>query len=144
MVSCPNCRTADTNRIKSWPVSFAKEGEEQSKPQFYMEIFECPNCSLRFRSRSFSISNSSEISSTLGKRSNITEMISRINEVKVGLSQTLRVLKDRIRTLEIERKGLLTEASELRKTVELRANMLEDEVRDLREELKSLRELLDS
>jgi vacuolar-type H+-ATPase subunit I/STV1 len=142
MVSCPHCSAAETSLLKSWPISFSREGEHESTPQFYIGIFECPNCNLRFRSRMESISNLNKAKSSPNQTSNIKEAVSRINEVKAGLTQTLRILRKRIGTLESERAGLLEEASELRKTAELRANTLEDEVHDLREELKSLKDLL--
>jgi len=144
MVSCPICKTSDAKLVKSWPISFTKEGEAESKPQFYIGIFECPNCNVKFRSRLESLSDLTQLNSKSNQTLNIKDLVGRINDVKVGLTQSLRVLKERIGTLETERANLLTEVAELRKSAESRADTLENEVHELREELKSLRELLGS
>jgi regulator of replication initiation timing len=56
--------------------------------------------------------------------------------------QTLTNLRDKIRTLETERSNLMVEIEKLRKVAESRAIALEGEVSMLREEAKSLRDLL--
>jgi len=56
--------------------------------------------------------------------------------------QTLTVLREKMKTLETERSSLLVEIEKLKKVAESRANDLEIEVNQLREELKSLKELL--
>jgi predicted nucleic acid-binding Zn-ribbon protein len=56
--------------------------------------------------------------------------------------QTLKTLREKIRTLETERAGLMVEIEKLKKVAESRADALENEVNQLREEMKSLRELL--
>jgi predicted nucleic acid-binding Zn-ribbon protein len=56
--------------------------------------------------------------------------------------QTLKTLREKIRTLETERAGLMVEIEKLKKVAESRADTLENEVNQLREEIKSLRELL--
>lgn len=56
--------------------------------------------------------------------------------------QTLKVLHERIKTLETERANLMIEIDKLRKVAESRATALESEVDMLREEVESLRELL--
>ena len=52
------------------------------------------------------------------------------------------VLGEKIKMLETERAGVLEEIEELKRVAESRANALETEANWLREELKSLRELL--
>jgi cell shape-determining protein MreC len=54
----------------------------------------------------------------------------------------LRTLREKINTLETERASLLVEIDKLKKVAESRANALKVEVKQLREEIKSLRELL--
>jgi predicted nucleic acid-binding Zn-ribbon protein len=56
--------------------------------------------------------------------------------------QTLSNLREKIKTWETERAGLMTEIEKLKKVAESRANALEDEVTQLREEIKNLKELL--
>ena len=55
--------------------------------------------------------------------------------------QTLRAPREKIKTLETERASLLMEIEGLKKVAESRANALETEVNQLREELRSLKEL---
>ncbi|MGA9388759.1 MAG: hypothetical protein WBV70_08055, partial [Candidatus Bathyarchaeia archaeon] len=54
----------------------------------------------------------------------------------------LKVLHERIKTLETERANLMIEIDKLRKIAESKADVLESEVSMLRDEVKSLRELL--
>ena len=55
---------------------------------------------------------------------------------------SLKSMGDRIRQLENERRNLLMEVEELKKMAESRAKALESEVAVLREDVKSLRMLL--
>jgi hypothetical protein len=121
--------------VKSWPVSFKKKGEDEAKPQFIVGIFECPKCKSKFRSR---VESTSELAGTNG----MTGLVERINSIREGLTQTLKALRVKIKTLETERACLLTEVEEFKRVAELRANALEVEVSQLREEIKSLREVL--
>lgn len=56
---------------------------------------------------------------------------------------TLRELREKIKALEAERARLLVEIEGMRKTAEARLASLENEVGQMREEAKSLHELLD-
>ena len=58
--------------------------------------------------------------------------------------ESLRNLRERIRTLETERGNLMMEIEKLKKVAESRVDALEGEVSMLREEVKSLRDLLGS
>ena len=69
-------------------------------------------------------------------------MVEKIKDIREGLTQTLKVLREKINTLETERASLLVEIEQLKKAAESRANALEFEVKQLREEIESLRELL--
>jgi len=51
-------------------------------------------------------------------------------------------LREKIGRLETERASLLVDIEELKKVAEARANALEVDVKELREELRSLKELL--
>jgi predicted nucleic acid-binding Zn-ribbon protein len=73
---------------------------------------------------------------------NIQDMVDRIKGIKGELMLTLRNLRDKIKTLETERANLMLEIDELRKVAESRVNALDSEVSMLREEVKSLRDLL--
>jgi len=122
--------------VKSWPVSFKKQGEDEVKTPFVVGVFECPSCKSKFRSRVDPPSASPpETSSAAG-------LVERINSIREGLTQTLKTLHMKIKTLETERALLLTEVEELKRVAESRASALEVEVSELREEIKSLREVL--
>jgi len=69
-------------------------------------------------------------------------MVERIKGIRGELMQTLVNLREKISTLETERANLMVEIEKLRKVAESRANALESEVGMLRNEVKSLRELL--
>jgi hypothetical protein len=56
--------------------------------------------------------------------------------------QTLKALRERIQALETEKTALMVEVERLRKTAEARVVSLEAEVGQIREEAKSLKELL--
>jgi chromosome segregation ATPase len=118
-------------------VSFAKQKDDESEAQFYIGIFQCPSCRTRFRSRL-------DTNPSLDRTKNVKNIVERINDVRVGLTQTLKSLNQKIRTLETERSSLLLDIEELRKVAESRAASLENEVNELREELRSLKELLKS
>ena len=136
MVECPSCGTEVAVAVKSWPVSFKKQDEEGAKPQFVVGVFECPCCKSKFRSRVESTRvPSPEMSST-------ASLVGRINSIREGLTQTLKTLRKKIKTLETERALLLNEVEELKRVAEIRAGALEVEVSQLREEIKSVREVL--
>ena len=127
MVRCPKCGVEVESPLKRWSVS-RKTGEGK----FVMGLFECPNCKARFRSAI------EEEKVEVG----IKEMVERIKGIKGELMQTLRNLREKIKSLEAERANLLMEIEELKKMAESRVSALESEISMLREEVKSLRELL--
>jgi chromosome segregation ATPase len=100
-----------------------------------MGIFECPNCRARFRS-------SIEAEAATEETTSIKNMIARIRGIKGEFMQTLKNLREKINTLEIERADLMTEIEKLRQVAESRVDALESEVSMLREEAKSLRGIL--
>ena len=137
MVECPSCGTEVANAVKSWPVSFGKHAESDTGSQLCVGIFECPNCKSKFRSRVKPTVESAETAS-------VSELVERVNGIREGFSQTLATLRGRIRMLETERAGVLGEMDELKRDAESRADALEAEVEQLREEVRSLRELFGS
>ena len=134
LVQCPSCGTEVTSALKSWPVTLKNHGDTGAKTQFIFGIFECPRCKSKFRSRV------EPACATTPERS--VELVNRINSIRERLTQTLRSLRIKIKTLETERALLLREIQELKRAAKLRANALESEVSELREELNSLREVL--
>lgn len=116
-------------------MSPAKHSATGYVPEFRVGIFKCPNCKSKFRSRVGSQAKSAE-------SKNVKVLVERIKEIREGLKQTLRVLREKINRLETERASLLVDIEKLKKVAEARANALEVDVKELREELRSLRELL--
>jgi predicted nucleic acid-binding Zn-ribbon protein len=135
LVECPNCGTEVTSAVKCWTVSPKKKTAAGAVPEFRVGIFECPKCRSKFRSR---VSLEAKPAETASVRS----LIEKIKEIREGLIQTLTVLRDRLKTLETERSSLLLEIEKLKEAAESRADALEVEVHELREELRSLKELL--
>ena len=135
LVECPICGTEVTNAVKCWTVSRAKYTERRFVPEFRVGIFKCRRCGSKFRSRVRSTGKPVE-------PKNVKFLAARLMEIREGLSQNLRVLREKIYVLETERAGLLVEIDQLKKVAESRASALEVEVKQLREELRSLRELL--
>jgi predicted RNA-binding Zn-ribbon protein involved in translation (DUF1610 family) len=137
LVACPNCGKEVATAVKSWHVSFKKQETREISPQFYIGLFECPNCKSRFRSK---VDFKGEPLETI----NVKNAVEKIKVIREGLVQTLKVLREKIRSLETERAGLMVEIEKLKCAAESRADALEDEVNQLREDIRSLRELLGS
>ena len=136
MIACPNCGTERVTAVKCWTVSPAKQGANgKSIPEFRVGIFECTQCKSKFRSRVESKSKPAETA-------NVKELVERIKGIREGFMQTLNNLREKIKTLETERADLMDDIERLKKVAESRANALEDEVTQLREEIKNLKELL--
>jgi len=134
LAKCPKCGAEVATPIKTWsmPRKPARAGEES---KLVMGMFECPKCRARFRAAVEAEIETKEIVS-------IKNMVERIKGIKGELMQTLKNLREKIRTLETERANLMVEIEELKKMAESKVNALESEVGMLREEVKSLKELL--
>lgn len=78
------------------------------------------------------------------KPASVKNLVNRVSEIREGLVQTLRTLRERINKLETERGSLLVEIEKLKKAGETRAKNLEAEISDLRKEIKAMKELLGS
>jgi chromosome segregation ATPase len=100
-----------------------------------MGIFQCPSCKARFRA-------ALEVETKIEETASIKNMVERIRGIRGELVQTLKSLREKIKTLETERSNLMIEIEKLKKVAESRASALESEVSMLREEVKSLRDLL--
>lgn len=137
MVACPNCGTEVAVAVKSWPVSFKKQTTHGAAPQFYIGIFECPKCKSKFRSK---VEPRAKPIETI----NVKDAVEKIKVIREGLMQTLKKLREKLRTFEADRADLMSEIERLKKDAESRVDALEDEVNQLREEVRSLRELLGS
>jgi chromosome segregation ATPase len=135
LVKCPKCGTEVSTPVKTWPFTARKPSGEGGETKISMGIFECPQCKARFRAALEAETKSEETIS-------IKNMIERIKGIKGELMQTLKNLREKIKTLETERANLIIEIDKLKKVAESRVNALESEVSMLREEVKSLRDLL--
>jgi uncharacterized coiled-coil DUF342 family protein len=78
------------------------------------------------------------------KPASVKNLVDRVGEIREGLVQTLRTLRERINMLETERGSLLLEIEKIKKAAETRANNLETEISDLRKEIEAMKELLGS
>ena len=134
MVKCPKCGNEVATPVKTWPIPSRKPLKDGEEPRL-AGIFECPSCRARFRS-------AVEVETKIEETANIKNMVERIKGIKGELMQTLVNLREKIKTLETERANLMIEIEKLRKVAESRVDALENEVGMLRNEVKSLRELL--
>jgi hypothetical protein len=134
LAKCPKCGTDVPTPIKTWAMPSQRPLQNGEQPKL-TGIFECPNCKARFRA-------AAQTEARPEAAANIKNMVERIRGIKGELMQTLKILRERIKTLETERANLMVEIDKLRKVAESRATALESEVGMLREEVKSLRELL--
>ncbi|MEM3458430.1 MAG: hypothetical protein QXN36_02225 [Candidatus Bathyarchaeia archaeon] len=135
MVNCPKCGSEVATPIKTWPISIRKPLKKGEETKMAMGIFECPNCKARFRA-------AVEFETKVEETVSIKNIVERIKGIRGELMQTLKNLREKIKTLETERANLMIEIEKLRKVAESKVTALESEVSMLREEVKSLRELL--
>jgi DNA repair exonuclease SbcCD ATPase subunit len=134
MVSCPKCGTEVPTPVKTWPIPSRKPLKKGEEPRL-SGIFECPNCRARFRA-------AVEAKAGVEKAASIKTVVERIKGIQGELMQTLKNLREKIKTLETERADLMIEIDKLKKVADARVNVLESEVAMLREEVKSLKDLL--
>jgi predicted nucleic acid-binding Zn-ribbon protein len=134
LVNCPKCGSAVQKPLKSWPIPTRKPLKVGEKPKL-AGIFECSECRARFRAAVESGTGNQQTAS-------IKDMVGKIKGIKDELMLTLMNLREKIKTLETERASLMNEIENLREVAESRANALEDEVMMLREEVRSLKDLL--
>lgn len=131
MVTCPKCRATVETPTKTWqlPRKTTKPGEES---KMTVGMFECSNCKTKFRA---SFEKPSE-------RASIKSMVEKIKGIEGEFVNTLKNLREKLQKLESERSTLLLEIDELKKAAESKASAIENEITMLRDEVKSLKELL--
>jgi uncharacterized protein YlxW (UPF0749 family) len=117
--------------MKSWslPRKATKPGDES---RMNVGMFECPNCQTRFRA---SFEKSVE-------RTSVKSMVENLKGIEGEFVNTLKNLREKLQKLESERSSLLLEIDELKKAAESKANAIENEITMLRDEVKSLKDLL--
>jgi predicted RNase H-like nuclease (RuvC/YqgF family) len=135
LVECPKCRTEVITPVKTWSIPSRKAAKSGEEREVVMGIFECPSCKARFRAAVTAETKAEETVS-------VKNMVERIKGIKGELMQTLKNLRGKIKTLETERANLMIEIEKLKKMAESKVGALEGEVSMLREEVKSLRDLL--
>ncbi len=135
MVKCPKCGVEVSTPVKTWPFTVRKPSKEGDESKISMGIFDCPECKARFRA-------ALEVETKIEETASIKNMVARIKDIRGELMQTLKNLREKIKTLETERANLIIEIDKLKKVAESRVSALESEVSMLREEVKSLRDLL--
>lgn len=96
-------------------------------------MFECPDCGNKFRAG---------LKGETKEELSIKGVAEKIKGIEGELMNTLKNLREKLKTLETERSNLLLEIDELKKMAESKANALESEIGMLREEVKSLKQLL--
>ena len=135
MVNCPKCGVDVATPVKTWSIPSRRPLTKGEESKVAMGIFECPNCKARFRT-------AVEVGTRIEEAASIKNMVERIKGIKGELMQTLKNLREKIKTLETERANLMVEIDKLRKVAESKVSALESEVSMLRDEVKSLRDLL--
>jgi len=135
MVKCPKCGTEVSTPVKTWFMSSRKTAKKGEEHKLVMGLFDCPNCKARFRAAVTAETITEETAS-------VKNMVERIKDIKGELMQTLKNLRGKIKTLETERANLMIEIGKLKKMADSKVSALEGEVSMLREEVKSLRDLL--
>ena len=134
MVNCPNCGAKQELAVKNWKIQPINKEASLGVPEVQVIVFECPQCEVKFESPVADQAESEE--------EPFTSLVERIVEIRLGLIQTLNNLKQNLQALESERPSVLFEIEEFKKDAESRASELEVEVNELREELRSLKDLL--
>ena len=135
MVKCPKCGVEVAKPVKTWSIPSRRSMKKGEESKIAMGIFECPDCKARFRA-------ALEVEAKIEETVSIKNMVERIKGIEGELMQTLKNLHEKIKTLETERANLMIEIEKLKKIAESRVDALENEVNMLREEVKSLRDLL--
>jgi uncharacterized protein YlxW (UPF0749 family) len=135
LVKCPKCGAEVDTPIKSWPTLARKSFQKGAESRMIMGIFQCLSCKTRFRA---TLGSEAKIE----EAANIKNLVERIKGIKGELMQTLKNLREKIKTLETERANLMIEIDNLKKIAESRVSTLESEITMLRGEVNSLKDLL--
>jgi uncharacterized protein YlxW (UPF0749 family) len=128
---CSECGTEVATPFKTWSVS-RKASKSGGTTEVVFGMFECPECGNRFRA---GVKEENKALSIKG-------VAEKIKGIEGEFVNTLKNLREKLKTLETERANLLLEIDELKKMAEAKATALESEIGMLREEVKSLKQLL--
>lgn len=129
---CPECGSNVEAAYKTWSVKRKRLGIDETRETVF-GMFDCPGCGNRFRA-GLGLESKKEL--------NIKGVAQKIKGIEVGFVNTLKNLREKLKTLSTERANLLLEIDELKKMAESKANALESEIGMLREEVSSLKQLL--
>jgi DNA repair exonuclease SbcCD ATPase subunit len=128
--ACPGCGTELINPTKTWSM-IGRPSKTGKRFKLTMGLFKCTRCDRGFRA-------------VVGKeRVTIKGIADEIKVIEMGLEQTLNDLRKKIKKLKNERTELLEEIENLKKTGEIKASSLEEEVASLRKEVEELKETLE-
>lgn len=131
MTNCPKCGAKVEAPVKTWSVS--RKTSKSTGAETIFGIFECPGCGNSFRT---------SVKGEEKKELSIRGVAEKIKGIEGEFVNTLKNLREKLKTLEGERSNLLLEIDELKKMAEAKATALESEIGMLREEVKSLKQLL--
>jgi hypothetical protein len=134
LVNCTNCGTKEVTAFKRWRILPSKKEPVESEHRQQGGVYQCAKCKTKFKSTT----NVEEKSS----QPTFSGSAERIEEIRLGLIQTLNNLRINIEALETEKPTLLFEIEDRKKNAESRVIELELEVSQLREELKTFKDLL--
>ncbi len=131
---CPKCGADVIRPIKAWP--FPSRVTRVGEPPGLVGAFSCSRCEFKFRVMM-------EVAAEATETASDKTMVDRVRVIRGELVQTLRNLREKIKTLETERSHLMFEIDKLREVAESRVNALEGEIKMLREEVESLHGILE-
>ena len=133
MTKCPECGVQAGVPYKTWSISRKSKSGDTTETTFGM--FDCSECGHKFRA---GVKKEEEIK----KQLSIISVAEKIKGIEGEFVDTLKNLREKLKTLGTERANLLLEIDELKKMAEAKANALESEIGMLREEVDSLKQLL--
>ncbi len=143
MVNCPNCGTQQSTAIKNWTITPIKREDTIITPEIYVSVYECPKCKAIFKSATPAQFAPSALQGiTPEGQDTFSGLIQRLTAIRSGLIQNRNNLRRNLEILEAERSGVLFEMETFRRDAESKAEVLEDDITRLREEIRCLRELL--
>ena len=131
MVECPKCGAAVGPPSRTWSTS--KSAARSGRGEVAFGTFECLKCGHKFRT---------SVRREAKEGLSIKGMAQKIKGIEGELTTTLKNLREKLKTLSTERSNLILEIDELKKMAEAKADALESEIGMLREEVKSLKQLL--
>jgi uncharacterized coiled-coil DUF342 family protein len=130
LIVCPRCGIKINKQIKTLSI-IGRHNRNSEQSKVWLGFFICPECQKRFLQ-------------ILEKENAITikNAVKEIKGIKMGLQQRLNDFKEKIDNLKNERTELLGEIKQLKIEGKKKANTLEEQIGQLRKEVKDLRELL--